>query len=571
MKKILFCFIAFWGMCCGLCAQEYHLAEIQDIAFSFLNRHCANTYSRRNTASPKQLSNIETIVRDSTCYMYLINTEDAAGWVMLSNEKRYPTIIAHADSGSFVYDTEILPPALLCILEQHMDAIDSTRASNYNYIQPISNEVSLSSENLEIYTSPVLLAQNRWTQWGDNRARGEDDNYDCERVYNKFVPASHDLSCGRAYVGCGAVAMAQIMSYWQWPEYAFIKDTIIGGVCHGDWNQRFYDWDNMPNAIKSTTPIYQVDAIAGLLRDCAYAANTIFWDTTLFCDGCSSAPIGNINNALKNDFGFHANKVKESNETEIIPILCQEIDAKRPVLCQAWKKDSIGDKSGHSFVIDGYTTSYEGEKLVTKFAINWGWGDNRNSIIYHSLDFNGYDGNRTFLIEIYPKCDLLDNDVLLSDNLTIANNDNRTYYSTNNVILCSNNNSITVENGGHLLVKAGNEVRLKPGFHAKAGSDVHIMINDTLCNTSQASAPQRVAPKTSSDDTNSTNESVTNNGLENAKNEVIVSTSIYTISGQLLQIIPGNQHDATHLPNGMYILQHRMSDGSMRTEKIARN
>ena len=51
-------------------------------------------------------------------------------------------------------------------------------------------------------------------------------------------------------------------------------------------------------------------------------------------------------------------------------------------------------------------------------------------------------------------------------------------------------------------------------------------------------------------------------GVENIENYVIVSTSIYTVSGQLIQTITGGQHDATHLPNGMYILQHRMSDGS---------
>jgi hypothetical protein len=59
--------------------------------------------------------------------------------------------------------------------------------------------------------------------------------------------------------------------------------------------------------------------------------------------------------------------------------------------------------------------------------------------------------------------------------------------------------------------------------------------------------------------------------LENEENEVIVSTSIYTISGQLIQTISGGQQDATHLPNGMYILQHRMSDGNVKNEKIANN
>lgn len=59
--------------------------------------------------------------------------------------------------------------------------------------------------------------------------------------------------------------------------------------------------------------------------------------------------------------------------------------------------------------------------------------------------------------------------------------------------------------------------------------------------------------------------------VSNVENVMIQSTSIYTISGQLLQTIEGGQRDAAHLPNGMYILQHRMSDGSTRSEKIANN
>ena len=32
----------------------------------------------------------------------------------------------------------------------------------------------------------------------------------------------------------------------------------------------------MPDRINDNTDIYQVDAVAGLLRDCAYAASTVF-------------------------------------------------------------------------------------------------------------------------------------------------------------------------------------------------------------------------------------------------------------------------------------------------------
>ena len=129
--------------------------------------------------------------------------------------------------------------------------------------------------------------------------------------------------------------------------------------------------------------------------------------------------------------------------------------------------------------------------------------------------------------------------------------------------------NVIIEAGSDVTYSATEQVVLKPGFHAKAGSNLHIKIEAPTTNV--ASAPQRVAPTTPSDDTNSTDEVVTNNGLESTENEVIVSTSIYTISGQLIQTISGGQHDAMHLPNGMYILQHRMSDGSVRSEKIANN
>lgn len=572
MKRILFCIATIFLICCEVYAQEYQLTEIEDIAMSFLNRNSQNTATRSSTAATKQVSNIEAVIRNNSDYMYVVNAENSAGWVIISNEKSYPTIIAHADSGSFVYNTETLPPALLCILEQHMDAIDSTRVNIDKHTLSVSNAKSIRSESTEVYTSPVLLEQNRWKQSLNNGAYDEDNNFDCNRVYNKFVPASHDISCGRALVGCGAVAMAQIMKYWQWPDYAFVRDTIIAGVCSGDWNQRFYDWDNMPKAITSTTTIYQADAIAGLLRDCAYASNTVFWDSTWLHDSGSSALIGNINTALKNDFGFHTNRVHEYSWTDMEPILCQEIDAKRPVLCQAWKNTDTTNLSGHSFIIDGYKTLYIDGELVTQFAINWGWG--HNSTTHYDLGFNGYDGNRTFLTEIYPDCEQREEDVLLSDADNVLADEKRMYYSGNDVIVSSNNNSIVVNNGGRFIVKAANQVRLKNGFHAKSGSNVHITIHPLPCDNPIYAASntslQRIAPNIQ-DDTELTDELATNNALENIESDMIQSTAIYTISGQLLQTIEGGQRDAAHLSNGMYILQHRMSDGSTRSEKIANN
>lgn len=110
-------------------AQEYQITEVEEIAYSFFNASQQYAPSIDGNHPKKQISSIAAISHDSTNYMYLANTIDSAGWVVISNEKAYPTIIAHCDSGNFTYNQDFLPPAFLYLLEQHMNAIDSTRAN----------------------------------------------------------------------------------------------------------------------------------------------------------------------------------------------------------------------------------------------------------------------------------------------------------------------------------------------------------------------------------------------------------------------------------------------------------
>ena len=556
MRNILHTLI-FLCLSYSMHAQEFSMVEVESIAYSFFNEGPQYAPGIDGNHPTKQISSIEAISRDSTDYMYIVNAEDSAGWVIISNEQKYSHIIAHSDGGSFVYDEEELPPALVFLLNNHMNAIDSTRENNNGNTKKLERSI-------QTKMSPTFLSNNCWKQSMNNTFGS-----DCDKIYNKYCPEVKRDSCtdwfveghpkvrtcNRKLAGCGAIAMAQIMKYWQWPDYAEVNNSIY-----------YYDWDNMPDTILNNTDMYQVNQVARLIENCRTAAQSIgacLWTAT---------EISKIHDAMIEVFGYHSNLVRAKRENvDRASMIVNEIDLGRPVIVQA-----MGDSlllEWHTFIVDGYRIGdFDDNGFVdTTFHVNFGWGNERDDHTYFDLTFNGYYFAHVYLIELYPECSFRANDVSLSNPLTITANANRTYYSTNNVTLCSNNNSITVENDGHLLVKAGNEVRLKPGFHAKAGSDVHIMINDTLCNTSQASAPQRIAPKTPLDDTNSTNESVTNNGLENTENEVIVSTSIYTISGQLIQSISGGQHDVAHLSNGMYILQHRMSDGSVRSEKRAKN
>ena len=543
MKRILIILL----LCIGsfIHAQEYQLSEIEDIAYTFFNRGPRYIQGGDHTHPTKQIASMQAINRNETNYMYLANAENSLGWVILSNEKTYPTIIAYSDSGSLTYEEELLPPALLCILENHMNAIDSTRNN-------LGNNRAKSSSAYQRDTTVVLMKNSYWQQSCNN----DTSSVDPTKVYNKYSPqlATCKQKCGKEPVGCGPLAVSKIMYYWRWPDYA-----EIGGVHDTTY---YYDWEHIQMSIKNNTDMYAVNAVAHLFRSCGQAATTAYT-----CSGSATA-ITEIHDAMIDVFHFHSNLVYDWEDVDISSMLVNEIHNGRPVLAQGFKNGNIF--KGHSFVVDGYKIDSTG----LYFHTHMGGGDDHIGNNYFDLTFNGYKHMQSFLIELYPECSFRSDNVSLGNNVTILAGNNRTYYSTNNVTICSNNNLINVNSGGHLFIKSGNKIHIKNGFHAKAGSNVHLKI-DPLCYTTattSASAPQRIASRSSSAPTgeiDSKGDNVANIGLENLASEVIISTSIYTISGQLIQTISGGQHDATHLPNGMYILQHRMSDGSMRSEKIA--
>ena len=157
---------------------------------------------------------------------------------------------------------------------------------------------------------------------------------------------------------------------------------------------------------------------------------------------------------------------------------------------------------------------------------------------------------------------------------------NKTYYSRDHIVETfpiiiagyavtggKTYGNVILEAGSNVTFSATEQVVLKSGFHAKAGSNLHIKIEAPTTNV--ASAPQRVASKISSDETDSAENRITSyTGVENVTNEV-QSTYIYSISGQLLYAVVGNEYNMLHLPIGMYVLKQQMNNGESKIVKIA--
>lgn len=193
-----------------------------------------------------------------------------------------------------------------------------------------------------------------------NQDRNNDGN--CTPSYNMLCPTFYTPRCEHTYVGCTAVAMAQIMWYYKWPYSAVVPNSIsMDGTPSEECHFQLYDWDLMPPTLRNNTPNDEVEMITTLLRDCGHAAKMAYR-----ANG-SSASLKDAMNALSHNFGYKNGMSHKRRSAYVkskwIQKLKNEIDANRPVLYAAWQNSD----SGHAFVIDGY----EGDM----FLINWGWAN----------------------------------------------------------------------------------------------------------------------------------------------------------------------------------------------------
>ncbi len=219
--------------------------------------------------------------------------------------------------------------------------------------------------------------------------------------YNTMCPVGVDALGDESLcpVGCSAIAMLQIMKYYNWPTTGTGSYTHVSGENggHGDFTinfgQNIYDWFSMPNE-----GTQQNDELAKM---CFHAGVAIKMHWTP--EGSGAWP-GDVANALVNYFRYENNiellYKEEYSDTDWKNLLRNEINQKRPVSYAGYS-----DEAGHAWNCDGY----QGED---HFHMNWGWGGYGNG--FYTLDALGTsatpgesDGNynqwQQALINVFPE------------------------------------------------------------------------------------------------------------------------------------------------------------------------
>lgn len=299
--------------------------------------------------------------------IYIFDNQNAPGFVIVSGDDCVIPILAYSDANNF--GTGEMPDNLrswlgyyemtIAAAVQHQSVVSEDVVNQWNNLRAGRLPVEESRDIAAV--SPLLS-----TTW------------DQGAPYNNLCPGT---GSNKAYVGCAATAMAQVMKYYNWPTTGTGSHSYVcnnSGYNYGTLSANFgattYDWGNMLNnyPYQNSGTTAQRTAVATLMYHCGVSVEMEY---TPEGSGAQIADFyqfygthnASVEYALKNFFGYsqniHSEWLEQYSNNQWINMLKTELNNARPVLYSGYNSDNEG---GHAFVCDGYDNS-------NNFHFNWGW------------------------------------------------------------------------------------------------------------------------------------------------------------------------------------------------------
>lgn len=314
---------------------------------------------------------------------YVVTPASGEGFVIVSGEDSEDEIIGYSTEG--MADAESMPPALRGLLDDYSNHISLVRQglAEPNAKDDQDNEETLPSK---IPSSVSHLVKAEWHQGGP---------------YNNLCPIINGSTC---LVGCTALAMAQVMHYYQYPisGTGTVKSMSSGSqISELKLDDIVFDYANMLDIYtEGEYTEEQANEVATLCLACGYSVSMQYTPTF------SGAYIEDQCRAFINKFKYSSSAriiVRTgalTNDQKWKKRLKEELAEGRPICISAYHATN----GGHSFICDGYSS--------LKFHINWGWGPGNAGISYNGNyniltlvpagESGGYTDNQQFLIGVKP-------------------------------------------------------------------------------------------------------------------------------------------------------------------------
>ena len=374
MRKLLL-IAAFLFAATSVMAGNVDLSTAQTKAANFLKSKAPQGRLMTSTPTIKWTHEVKNSSKASLAAYYIVNTDK--GYVIVAGDDRARDILAYGEGT--LTNLNDLPEAVQYFLDIYQKQMEYLQAHPGMMPQKFYKNRGVSVE-------PML--QTEWSQG---------------KPYNMKTPKKGYGSDPYCKVGCAAVALGQVMRYWEYPT---TSPALPGYTCPTsgyvleDLPEYTFDWANMLNYYRSSTDQYteaQLDAVSWFLRYVGQA------ETMDYALDQSGAPRENILDALRT-FGYLDARVIEKidfqtdevnyNDEEWGELIQSELIAGRPLIYCAFdmSSDSTGI-GGHAFNVDGYDADND------LYHVNFGMSRDKNA--YYALNNFTLDNGMT-VYDFYP-------------------------------------------------------------------------------------------------------------------------------------------------------------------------
>ncbi|MBQ7382293.1 MAG: C10 family peptidase [Paludibacteraceae bacterium] len=422
MKKIFFGLAALM-LSMTVLAERVSQEDAALVANNFMN--VGNTVSGVQKAPAKKMVLKKAATASENQY-YVYENANGEGWVMIAADDAITPILAYSPTGKFV--TENMPINARNWMSKYDKFIKKVVADGVVASDEAKTQWNQLRKGVRKATAAAVVGPLVQTKW------------DQDEPYNLYAPGTGTAgkNSDKAYTGCVATAMAQVLNYWQWPvqgngshkyqpqmdiydeNTGKYKETIViyEGELEAKFGETTYDWANMKTKHTTSDTQAQKEAIGTLMFHCGVSvdmqyggyeydgsgAYTIDWGSE--SDPCAQNAFWKYFRYKKDGLTSYYRDGESGyydswSDADWTAMVKAELDKQHPIMY-----DGSGD-GGHSFICDGYDNS-----STPKFHFNWGWsGDNDGYYALNNLvpgsggaGGGGYNFNETqaVIIGIVP-------------------------------------------------------------------------------------------------------------------------------------------------------------------------
>lgn len=376
------------------------------VANSFMNANASSSLSGVKKASPSKRMVRKSTAPTEEAQYYVYENADGEGWVIIAADDVVRPVLAYSLTGHFRTD--------------NMPVNIRKWMGHYNkFIRRLAADSVVAGEETKSQWRSLRKAAS--PQAKGNAVVGPliKTKWDQDAPYYNLCPGT---GSNKAYTGCVATAMAQVMKYWEWPVNGYGSHTYqplnpntgrtstrYRSELSADFENTTYDWSNMRNTYTTFSPTAAKTAVATLMYHCGVATEMMYgndadggsgtytlnyndwtWGTPEASEvgGCAQNALwyffrykketiqAFMRDGYEEDYYGRKYKIYDPwTDAEWTAMIKAELDQKRPILY-----GGASDEGGHSFVCDGYDDA-------GYFHFNWGWsGDNDGYFLLSNLN-----------------------------------------------------------------------------------------------------------------------------------------------------------------------------------------